>query len=212
MKPTRILTRLCRITCRRLLRLKALVQDAASGVCHQDRTVAFVTIELQSAWSNFIRAYYRSCWRRPRTGSGHRIAMVVPGGAAHELGFAVTRWRPRATPTATGEWHRRDEPSWHNPAILITLARELSFTNRADIATAFSSGSRVFLDLPVYRNFFAHRGHGTFRAAMQNAVERYGIAHAATPSMALLSRPPGLAQSLLADWIDDMFLTAQFLC
>jgi len=213
MKPTRQLPALWSKTRRRLLRLKALVGEAARGTYHLDRTTAFITIELQSTWANFIRAYYLSCWRSPLMADGHRVMLVIPPGVSPDgLGFAVKRWRRSATLTPTGQWHRRDEPTWHDPNTLLTLAGDLSFSNGAGISAAFSSGTRVFLDLPVYRNFFAHRGEGTFHAAMHNAAIQYDITWAATPSKALLSRPPGWPQSLLADWIDDMVLTAAYMC
>lgn len=213
MNPTHHLAKLSKVFHVRLRRLRALSVWASAGSLPADRTVAFVTIELLAAWANFTRAYYLSCWEGARTTEGNRVDLTLPPGSPTDgIGFAVKRRYPNATPKQNGEWRRRDEPTWHRPETLMKLAKDLSFTNSAEISAAFSGGTRVFLDLPVYRNFFAHRGHGTFRAAMDNAAIQHGIVGAHSPAESLLSMLPGRPQSLLGEWFDDISLTVAYLC
>lgn len=90
------------------------------------------------------------------------------------IGFAILQFTPHAAPNVFGVWHRRQEPSWHDPHTLLHLAATLGFQNLATIQAAFSLGLRVFIDLPVVRNFYAHRNEGTEQAA-KNVAANYGI-------------------------------------
>jgi len=94
---------------------------------------------------------------------------------------------------------------------LLTLCRELNATNLLDVEAAFSSGSSVFTDLVVFRNYFAHRNQGTKRAA-RDLAPKYGIAATLSPAEILLSRALGRPQPLLIEWIDDLTFTAEYLC
>ena len=87
----------------------------------------------------------------------------------------------------------------------------INASNISDVQAAFSSGTRVFLDLPVFRNYFAHRNYQTEEAAM-NAAAQYGIPVTLPPHQILFEKPIGRPQGLIHDWIDDMVFTVEYLC
>src|SRR5690606_6596746 len=116
-----------------------------------------------------------------------------------------------AVPNSSGIWNRRDEPDWNSSRTLITLCTMIGCSNLADITAAFSSGSRVLLDLPAFRNFYGHRNEQTQSAAMQLA-SHYGISATMRPSTILLTRGLGRGLPLIVDWIDDLDFTIEYLC
>jgi hypothetical protein len=110
-----------------------------------------------------------------------------------------------------GSWHRRDEPAWHDPNILLTLANDVGASNLSDVRSAISGGFTVFSDLPVFRNFYAHRNPRSLRAAADLAPS-YGIAASLRPTQILLSRPPSSPQLLIHEWFDELLFNVEFLC
>jgi hypothetical protein len=125
--------------------------------------------------------------------------------------MAVKKWRPKAAANASGNWRRRDEPPWHDPKLILVLARDFGFSNYSVIANTFSLGLPVFAHLPVFRNFFAHRGRGTSEAA-RNIAFHYSISGALRPSEILLSNAIWRPQPLILDWIDDISAVIDLLC
>lgn len=213
MRPSRKLCKLHRAAMRRLARLKYMIHRAG-GVFREDAEarIAFVTIEARNAWANFVRSYYLSCMFCAVTIGGNRLSPGTSGLSENDaIGHAVSHWSPRAQPKADGSWNRRDEPPWHDHNQLIQIWRSEGFSNIADIEAAFSTGMRTFSDLPVFRNFFAHRSRGTEEAA-RNLAPRYGIARTKRPSDILLSRPLGRPQPLILEWMDQISFTIDFLC
>jgi hypothetical protein len=71
--------------------------------------------------------------------------------------------------------------------------------------------SRAFADLPVFRNFFAHRNKGTAQAAGAIAPQ-YSIPSYRHPIEILATTPKGSPYPLLVDWIDDLSVTVELLC
>jgi hypothetical protein len=90
------------------------------------------------------------------------------------------------------------------------LANTLSFSNQATLDGSLSLGSRVFLDLPVVRNFFAHRNEGT-QVAVEAVALQYGIT-AFRPADLLLRRALKRPQTLVLDWLDDLYVTMELMC
>jgi len=118
--------------------------------------------------------------------------------------------RPRTLPSTTGKWSRRDEPTWHETRSLLECATALNVSNLADIRGALSIGTRVFLDLPVFRNFFAHRNDASCSSASALAIS-YGIP-SGHPSLVLLRKPFKRPWPLLVEWLDDMAIVTELLC
>lgn len=213
-RPTRNLKTLKTSAARRLQRLRGLLDSAIAdaGGRYADSITSFGTVELQNTWVNFVRSYYLSTVIGARLERGLRI------GIAHHfpdlnsaVGFAVHTWKPLATPRPNGSWRPRDEPTWHDPQVLLTLGSLIGMSNLVDIQTAFSIGTGVFSYLPVFRNFFAHRNERTMHPA-QAIAPIYGIPSTRRPVNILRSQPIGRPNSLIIEWTHDMQVVIELLC
>lgn len=204
---------LSRVAQRRLGRLRVLTMRAAKvGHPEANRLLSYVTVETLSAWSEFCRHYVLSLALEPRSCSGRRVRLGVPGinAPADVLGVAMRALRPRRKAVAPGVWERRDEPAWHDPNALLTCATELKVSNLPEIRGALSVPTGALRDLVVFRNFFGHRNATTYRSASDLAI-RYGIP-SGHPVSVLLSKPMTRPYPLLAEWIDDLGVVVELLC
>jgi hypothetical protein len=183
---------------------------AAGGTKDRDLTVAYVAIEALNAWRLFARSFYLSCAIGAKTERKKGVTNTVPASADY-LGLAVIRYKKSAKPNAAGVWHRRDEPAWHDPNVVITVCANIGCSVQPGIEAAFSLRQNVFNDLPVFRNFFAHRNQGTAKAA-RDIAPRYALPSALPPSEILLSISPGASTPVIIDWLDELNITAEFIC
>jgi hypothetical protein len=196
----------------RLLRLEQRLKNAsaASNKSDRDIAVAYVAIEALNAWAMFSRSFYLSCALGARTERRHGITISVSNSADH-LGLAITKYKKLAKPSTGGMWHRRDEPAWHDPNVLMTVCSNLGCSIQTTIEASFSLQQTVFRDLPVFRNFFAHRNQGTSKAA-RDIAPRYTLPSSLTPTEILVSVSPGSSTSVLLAWLDEIAITAEFMC
>lgn len=198
----------------RLARLRADAVSATASLPSRSakHAIAVTTIDLLNSWAGFAKFYALSCIMNPRRVGGGRVGVSVGGLDFNGvIGVAVRHYKRGATPLADGSWHRRDEPAWHDTAVLTNLCATLGCTHLSDIQAAVSLGSRVFEDLPVFRNFFAHRNRGTATAARLIAPH-YSIPSHRHPLSILATPPAGRPNALLVDWIDDVHVTIDLLC
>lgn len=195
----------------RLYRLEKRLRSIASSarIPERDSAVAYVAIEALNAWALFSRSFYLSCALRARTEKNSKISITAT--ATDHIGVAISQYKKWARPNAAGVWHRRDEPAWHDPNVLMTVCKSLGCSNQAQIDASFSLQQNVFNDLPVCRNFFAHRNESTCQAA-RNIAPRYALPTYLTPAELLLSVSPGASTSLMLGWIDEINVTAEFIC
>lgn len=200
--------------CKRVRRLRDIVAPlpgTLEGHAVEMQT-AYVAIEALNMWTNFVRAYYLSgMLGAKRVGPGRIGVDHIQTNENAAIGLAVLQWRPNATPKADGSWERRDEPTWHNPSFVTPICAAQGFSNLTDLYAALSTGTRVFTDLPVFRNYFAHRNRRTRNAAVALA-NLYGIPGVSRPSSVLLARPLARPQSLILDWLDDLRFTVDYMC
>lgn len=173
--------------------------------------LAYIVIEMQNSWYNFARSYFLSYLKKPRLRSGVRLNCDPGLDVSGALGLVINYFKPWARPKTDGTWHRRDEPAWHNPHVLLTACSSIGASNLNDVQAAVSSGTRVFVDMPVFRNFFAHRNGHSQSAAMRTATQ-YGISPILRPHQILLQRPLDRPQALIHEWVDDLVFTAEYLC
>lgn len=195
----------------RLDRLERRLTNVSGSAAHPERDVivSYVAIEALNAWGLFSRSYYLSCVLGARTERKKKVTLTLP--PADPLGFAIAHYKPRAQPNAGGVWHRRDEPPWHDPNVLMTLCGNMGCSIQPQINAAFSLNQNVFKDLPVFRNFFAHRNGQTAEAARRIALN-YTLASSLSPAELLLSVSPGMSASVIVDWLSEINITADFLC
>jgi hypothetical protein len=213
MNHCRSLLKLRRRFVARLERLERRLAASAALAPHvRDPVISYVTIESLNAWSQFSKALYLSCMMNAKTESKATIA-VAPGGLPMNdaLGLAIRRYKRYATPNSLGEWDRRDEPPWHDPNILLGVCQHVGCSIYLQMQAAFSLGQRVFLDLPVFRNFFAHRNRLSSRAA-QNLGPNYLLPSNLRPSEMLSRSKPLSSGSVLEEWIGELKITAELLC
>lgn len=178
----------------------------------RESVLTFATLELLSTWSNFARAFYLSCLRGTITASGGKISCTVGFTDWNQaIGVAIRVYRPGALPKADGSWDRRDEPAWHDKNVLMNLCLATGCSHTPEVQRAFSAGYRVFDDLPVYRNFLAHRNQQTMHAAMRTSA-LHGIPSTWRPSQALLAVPLTGSRPLLLEWVDEVDFTVEYLC
>jgi hypothetical protein len=188
-----------------------VIAQASSQIRERDGGIGLAAIEVLNTWTNFVRAYWLSSFDAPQRSEGGRISCARPVVGSDPLGFAVTTFRPAARPKGSGNWDRRDEPTWHDPQTLLRLTREAELSNTADVAAAFSINSRVFTDLPVLRNYFAHRSQGTYYAALRVALLN-SVPLPTRPAEVLAAVPALGSQTLFENWLGDFDLVAEYLC
>jgi hypothetical protein len=176
-----------------------------------DRVVAFVVIEALNTWASFCRSFYLSCVFRARRANGAKVAL---GKEAHivtrdqAIEFAVLTVRGHSyVQNHRGPWKWRDEPKWYDPSVINNISPRLALSNLAQIQGAFGIPTVAFSEIPVFRNFFAHRNHDTasrVRSLITRSYTTYGFSRRTNPSAFLCARLPARPQNVLADYIDDI--------
>jgi hypothetical protein len=123
--------------------------------------------------------------------------------------FAIRRLRSRNY--SGGRPLRRDEPAWHDPRTLLTLATDIGVSNVNEVQAAFSLGATYFSNLPTVRNFYAHRNDETFRKVRDKAI-LLGLGRNLRPCEFVCMILPSRPQNLISDWLDEIRLTIELLC
>ena len=197
---------------KRLWRLRA---RAVVGVANRnplrDRELAYVVLETQNLWTNFSRSYLISCVFTPKRCAGGRVtytnaAIQTPG----DVLFAANKLA--RGPLAAAPITRRDEPSWHDIALFHNTCQHLQCSHLAHVQAALSLQTRVFHDLPSFRNFYAHRNGESAQKAVQLAKRIYLIVGPTHPSDVLAEPARNRTQALILDWLDDMSTIVDLLC
>lgn len=200
----------------RIDRLERRINEVAFVRDHKDRdiVVSYGTIEALNAWALFSRSFYLSCALGSIT---ERKKIVTMTSITDPLGYAIVLFKPKATPispatlTSPPAWHRRDEPPWHDPTVLMRICGNLKCSIQNEIINAFSLNLNVFRDLPIVRNFFAHRNSQTIQA-VRNIAPRYTLPTHLIPTEFLISVSMNSTVPVILDWLAEMKITAEFLC
>ena len=214
MKPSRKLIRLQRTACKRIKHLQKAARDVPQIVSPRERNIAVscIAIEALNTWANFSRTFYLSCRLGACFPNGNSITCTVAFIDFNQaIGEAILQYHPNRLPAQNGQWNRRDEPTWHDTTVILQLAQLQSWSNISDVQAALSTGTRAFIDLPVFRNYFAHRNQGTMHAA-QGVARNYVISTSRLPIDILLTRPNGRPESLIVEWLNDIETVIEFLC
>ena len=196
----------------RKLRGRALVLSRESfGAANREELAGHIVIELQNLWSNYVRSYLLSLLLSPLRKNGCRaviqnLAVTSPGTLLHSAAIAA-RGAHAAAPVS-----RRDEPSWHDVQVFMRTCHRIDPSNREQIFSALAIETRVLQDLPVFRNFYAHRNEGSASRAVELAQKAYLIRGVRHPTLALIGHAPRRPQCVLLDWIDDVGVYMDLLC
>lgn len=197
---------------KRLSRLRA---RAVLGVANRnplrDRELAYVVLEAHNLWANFTRSYLLSCIFQPKRCTGGRVthanaAIQTPGDVLLAANKAARG------PFAPAPTTRREEPSWHDVALFHKTCQDLQCSHLAHVQAALSLQTRVFHDLPPFRNFYAHRNRDSAQRAIQLAKNTYLISGPTHPSDVLCEPAKNRTQALILDWLDDMRTIVELLC
>jgi len=194
------------------MRLRALAIDALARTAPgRDRQLAYVAIEAQNLWGNFSRSYALSCLFRPKRVANGKVtltnASITTPAAVLFLAAQVRRGAAAVLPTT-----RRDEPAWHERALLIKLCLAMGCSHAADVQSALSLMTTVFEGLPTFRNFYAHRNDESAEKAIAFARRQYLITGIYHPSAALATPAYKRPQPLILDWLDEMQAVMELLC
>lgn len=218
MRRLTCLVRLSRTFRARIHRLEYIAASMArnSGP-NVDRAVAFVTIEAQTTWANFSREFYLSCaLLSPKTIAGGRVFHTTSGifDERHALLRSIQVLKPNRYAGAARSVNisPRDEPTWHEKVCLLRMAQDLNFSNQAMIIAGLSYPTRFFNDLPIIRNFYAHRSHRSIEKVRELARRNYGIRSLVHPTDLVNQTLSGATQTLLSEWLGDMRTIGDTLC
>ena len=212
MKTTRKSARLAGRTLKRLYEYRdlAVTAQGMEDKC-RDKLISHVCINVQNTWAEFCRAYALSTVRVPVRRGGQSIVLGDCGIRTEADVVVAAMKRLKSHIYQRGTWTRRDEPPWHDPNTLLHTLGDMKASNIEDLRSAFSLGSRVFDDLPVFRNFYAHRSEDTAEKARRVAY-RYGIPVREHPTAILCRTSPGASQPVILEWMDDLWATVQMVC
>ena len=213
MRPSKDLRVLDRCVGRYLDRLKYLLA-AAPYETRQNLSASFSAIELLTLWGNFSRAFYISSALGARTTSGKKITHVNAAITNKDtsLYFAVLAFgrydRSKGVPPRITH---REEPIWYDESLLPRIAADprMRLSNDSQINAALSSGSGIFDELAVIRNYVAHRNEAT-RTSVSNVIPFLERKKRQTVNQYLLR--PSAGVTVLQQWIRDMKLITSIMC
>jgi hypothetical protein len=220
MRRRTCLDRLNRSFTHRILRLEAVANQVAGKVGHDiDRALAFLTIEALTSWSNFTREFYLSCpFAYPKTIGGqhvsHNDSTIVDERHALLRSILVLKGNGHSYSRAqtAGYISFSDEPVWREKRCLSKLASDLLLTNTSAVTTGLSYQTTFFDDLPIIRNFYAHRSHGTATKVFSMAKTKYGAVAIHHPSELVNVVLAGSTQTMIQEWLGDMKQIGYSIC
>lgn len=123
---------------------------------------------------------------------GHRSALT----------FSVKTERPRKT--GNGPWKHRDEPTWHDPNVIIRILGKAGCSNAKGVNNALSIGSKAIEHLTTTRNFLAHRNETT-AVKVRRLGNHYGVGTRGDPLAVVCAFGDGRPQRIVEDWLDDIY-------
>ena len=218
MHPVSDLQKLADTLVFRIRRLEALARQIAekdNADCAAQMT--YLTVESLVSWANFCRSFYLSCTvcSARQIGGGrvsHTRSVITDQRSA--LVEAIRELKPNALSQvrARRNINSRFEPTWHEKRSLVALSGNLAFPNNATIVAAFSYPTRFMDDLPIIRNFFAHRSQGTARKVEALASRDHGLATLHHPADLVNKTLTGHTEPLLIEWLIDIRAIGLALC
>jgi len=212
MRPRKYLVKLQIAAIKRVQRLKRSLSLSSHPSNASEIYLVNTTIEALNTWNNFSRSFYLSCTLNPKTVNGNKITTtVITANFNDAIGRAIVYFKPSRTPNSSGIWHRRDEPTWHDPNTLLSVCGHIGCSNIINISNGLSGGQTFFSGLPTFRNFYAHKNQQTENAAMQKSPI-YSIPATLRPSEALRAFPINETSTLLEKWLDEITVTIEYLC
>jgi hypothetical protein len=216
-RPVGSLDRLAETAARRVLKLRALSEDATpvrptQWSAENQRVVAYVVIEAANLWQGYCRSFYLSTAMRARDASGKRVSLHH--GPIHTPNEALTiavhtmdvRKRNRS-----GPWSPADEPDWPNTGHLRKVLDGIGAGNLPEVDRALNLLPGALADLRTMRNYFGHKAETSAKKA-QNLPRKYGITRPLDPVAFLFTAAPTrnrfpISEPVLLRWLDALYRT-----
>lgn len=165
--------------------------------------LSFPLIELHNAIATFLRCYCLSSLAGAYTANGSRVKATPPiHGHRSALTFAIRTERPNRK--GNGPWQHRDEPTWHDPNVIVRVLASAQSSNSSGVSSALSIGSEPIAHLTTTRNFLAHRSEST-ALKLRRLAPYYGVRAPDDPLAVLFASRRGRPQRIVEDWMDDIF-------
>ena len=225
MHTERSLTALERRLEARISRLRFLARGCgvpygSNYVTETGRMYSYIAIESMNCWTLFARNFIISSALGAATRNNGRVTSSVNRQSTVQdvvidAAIVIRPWLGRAgRPT---QINPREEPTWHDPAVLVRLCTSLHLSNLNTVSQALALNATFTRDLPTVRNYFAHKNADTAEK-VRRIGRQYGISPYAGNSLrkktpiAVISSPGiGRPQSILRDWLDEIETIANLL-
>lgn len=205
MRPAHRLDHLTTSAYRRAIRLRILADPVRAPLVPEDRQLlTYIVIEAAVLWAEYSKAFFFSSAFNARDSQGGKVTHTQSFRTADDvLAFAVSVARPDVT--KTGNFTHRDHPDWQAPGVVRKLLHAMSASTLGSWQLGMGVQTRVTADLPVMRNFFAHKGEDSATRARRLRTH-YGVTQQLTPWDLLSAAPSQLGQPILWSWLDDLAL------
>lgn len=165
--------------------------------------VSFTIIDIHNALATFLRSYCLSSLTGAYKANGNRVrVMTAIQGHRSALTFAIRTERPKIA--GTGPWKHRDEPTWHDPNVIIRILNRAGCSNARGVSGALSIGSSAIEHLTTTRNFLAHRNEST-AVKLRRLGRSYGVGTPRDPLAVVFAVGHGRPQRIVEDWLDDIY-------
>lgn len=191
---------------RRRLRYLRAVEVGARGAPGRDadRACSFVAVEALNFWTQYCRDFVIQCARGAMTVGGVAVkATTVPYTSRDDLLTDLAKRFGHMKKNAVGPPGGLQEPTWRVPQRVADVARYLGLANEGSIRSATSVGTVVVSELPVARNFAAHRCESTAEGLRQLGI-KYGVGPA--PKLAEVMQAPGASGgvTVASEWLAEI--------
>lgn len=176
-----------------------------------NQKMSHAVIGLLNLLSNFNKAFYLSCARSPIGRSKSRHITPAPYVDDNSsLGIIILKYKPNASRRSDGSWSKRDEPSRYEIEHLEYGLISINSPKINDLYIVQGMNLGIHKDLPVFRNYYAHKNAKTQRSA-RLILPQYLIPDM-HPTKALTQVPRTRSIPLILDWLDDFDITVCTLC
>ena len=202
----------------RVVRLERLVSTINPGMPESDRLLSYASIEALSAWSSFAREFYLSCCflgARTLTGNFAHPTSAQINNERDALLYSIQLLKHQkvfARASRGASISPRDEPTWHDAVSLVRLSASLGLSNDGSVLSGLSYPTTFFRDMPVVRNFYAHRNKITANRVETLAAANYNAPSFASTSTFIGTILPNRSQSLINEWLGDLRLISHEIC
>jgi len=187
----------------RLERLQTLSYALRSPLAPQDhRILSYVIIESANLWAQYSQCLFLSSALGALDRTGTRIVTTPVMNPSQAIDLAVHAVRPQLRGIQR-PWKSHELPDFQNKGHLAQTLSYIGASIYEDVDRAVSYPTRVLLDLPTMRNFYAHKAERAARKASALG-SHYGLNRPMSPPLLLCTPPAGRVDILVVEWLADL--------